>query len=234
MFTQDTSQNQNGITTFEESSDSIVISSGSFWLKRSFDLFLSLISLVISTPFFLLSMLLAKVQSRGPVFYKARRVGKDGKVFTMYKFRTMVENADQIGIGLTTHQDVRVTSIGRFLRKTKLDELPNLINVIKGEMSLVGPRPESPAYVKHYSERQKQVLQAIPGITGPSQIVNRNEERILKSKQDTEHYYITELMPKKLELDLQYVAKRSFIADIGWLIMTFWVIFSPPKNKEKS
>lgn len=230
MLTQDTSQDQNGLTTFDESLDNIDISTGFDWSKRSFDLFLSLISLVISTPVFLLSMILAKIQSRGAVFYKARRVGKDGRVFVMYKFRTMIENADQIGIGLTTHQDQRVTLIGKFLRKTKLDELPNLINVIKGEMSLVGPRPESPEYVKYYSDRQKQVLQVTPGITGPSQIANRDEENKLKSHEDIEHYYITELMPKKLELDLNYVATRSFMVDIGWLVRTFLVIFFPQKK----
>lgn len=229
MFTQDTSQNQNGIAAYSETPDLMEISTGSDWLKRSFDFVLSLISFIITSPIFLLSMILAKVQSRGPVFYKAKRVGIDGKVFIMYKFRTMVENADQIGIGLTTHKDKRVTLIGRFLRKTKLDELPNLINVLKGDMSLVGPRPESPEYVKYYSDRQRQVLQVRPGITGPSQIANRDEEKKLKSKEDPENYYITELMPRKLELDLEYVATRNFFVDIRWLIRTFWVIIFPPK-----
>lgn len=233
MFTQDTSQNQNTFESYNETSDCVEISTGSDRLKRGFDVVLSLISFIISSPVFLLSILLAKIQSRGPVFYKAERVGKDGKVFIMYKFRTMVENADQIGIGLTTHQDVRVTTIGRFLRKTKLDELPNLINVIKGEMSLVGPRPESPEYVKYYSDRQKIVLRVVPGITGPSQIANRDEEKKLKSKDNPENYYISELMPKKLELDLKYIATRSFFSDIGWLIRTFWVIFFPTKIEKR-
>lgn len=233
MFTQDTSQNQNGFAAYNETSDCMEISTGSDWLKRSFDVVLSLFSFLISSPIFLISIILAKVQSRGPVFYRAKRVGKDGKVFIMYKFRTMIENADQVGIGLTTHQDKRVTPIGRFLRKTKLDELPNLINVIKGEMSLVGPRPESPEYVKYYSDRQKIVLRVVPGITGPSQIANRDEEKKLKSKDNPENYYISELMPKKLELDLNYIATRSFFVDIGWLIRTFWVIIFPPKIEKR-
>lgn len=231
MLTQDSPQ-QDCFTAIDESSTCIKDSSGSRWIKRSFDFVLSLILFTITSPVFVVSIFLAKFQSRGPVFYKATRVGKNGKLFKMYKFRTMVENADQIGIGLTTHRDVRVTRIGGFLRKLKLDELPNLINVVKGDMSLIGPRPESPDYVKFYSERQKQVLQVKPGITGPSQIVNRDEEKKLKAKDNPEHYYITELMPEKLELDLHYVATQSFLRDIGWLIKTLWVIFFPLKNEK--
>lgn len=233
MLTQDSPQ-QDCFTAIDESSMCIKDSSGSRWVKRSFDFVLALIFFTITSPVFVVSIFLAKFQSRGPVFYKATRVGKNGKHFKMYKFRTMVENADQIGICLTTHQDVRVTRIGRFLRKLKLDELPNLINVVKGDMSLIGPRPESPDYVKFYSERQKQVLQVKPGITGPSQIVNRDEEKKLKAKDNPEHYYITKLMPEKLELDLHYVATQSFFGDIGWLIRTLWVIFFPLKNEKDS
>lgn len=231
MFTQDSSQQRNNLTTFDESSESVFFSTDSILMKRSFDFVFSLICLVVSSPVFLLGAFLAKIQSRGSVFYKAKRVGKDGQSFIMYKFRTMVEKADQIGIGLTIHNDNRVTPIGSFLRKTKIDELPNLINVIKGEMSLVGPRPESPDYVKFYSETQKHVLQVKPGITGPSQIVNIDEEKKLKSKTDPEQYYISELMPQKLELDLQYVATQSFISDIGWLIRTFWTFIFPTNDE---
>lgn len=192
--------------------------------KRTFDLVFAIIALLLLSPLFFLGSLLAKLQSKGPVFYKAKRVGKDEAVFEMYKFRTMVVNADTLGGSLTTYRDTRITSIGRFLRWTKLDELPNLINVIKGEMSLIGPRPEAPVYVKHYTEVQKQVLQVKPGMTGPSQLANRDEEEKLKGQQDAEHYYITELMPKKLALDLHYVATQSIASDIGWLLKTFWVI----------
>ena len=192
--------------------------------KRTFDLVFAIIALLLLSPFFLLGSLLAKFQSKGPVFYKAKRVGKDEAVFEMYKFRTMVVNADTLGGSLTTYRDTRITRIGRFLRWTKLDELPNLINVIKGEMSLIGPRPEAPDYVKYYTEVQKQVLQVKPGMTGPSQLANRDEEEKLKGQQDAEHYYITELMPKKLALDLHYVATQSIASDIGWLLKTFWVV----------
>ena len=180
MLTQD-SPPQDCFTAIDKTSSCIKFSSGSRWIKRCFDFILSLIFLTITSPVFILSIFLAKFQSRGPVFYKATRVGKNGKHFKMYKFRTMVENADQVGIGLTTHKDVRITGIGRFLRKLKIDELPNLINVVKGDMSLIGPRPESPEYVKFYSERQEQVLKVKPGITGPSQIVNRDEEKKTES-----------------------------------------------------
>ena len=196
------------------------------WTKRAFDVLFSLIGLLLLSPFFLLAGILAKSQSKGPMFYRAKRVGKGGTIFEMYKFRTMVVNADSIGGSLTTYRDTRVTPIGRLLRWTKLDELPNLINVIKGEMSLIGPRPEAPVYVKHYTETQRQVLHVKPGMTGPSQLANRDEEEKLKGQPDAEHYYITELMPKKLDLDLHYVATQSISSDIGWLLKTFWVLIT--------
>ena len=124
------------------------------WTKRTFDVLFATIGLLLLSPVFLLGSLLAKLQSKGPVFYKAKRVGRGEILFEMYKFRTMVVNADTIGGSLTTYRDKRVTPIGRFLRWTKLDELPNLINVIKGEMSLIGPRPEAPDYVKYYTQAQ--------------------------------------------------------------------------------
>ena len=206
----------------------------SSWLKRIFDIILSAIILIFFSPLFLLGCFLAKFQSVGPVFYKAKRVGQNGHVFEMYKFRTMVQNADKIGIGLTTHRDKRVTRIGRLLRFTKLDELPNFINVLKGDMSLTGPRPESPTYVKFYSDDERKVLLVRPGITGPSQIVNRNEEVKLADQIDPEQYYITELMPKKLALDLHYVATQSFITDIGWILKTLRVLVLPFKVENQT
>lgn len=228
------SQSANAALTLDSSSVSEDPNIRPNWAKRSFDILFAVTTLLLSSPLFLLGSLLAKVQSTGPVFYKAKRVGKDGTIFEMYKFRTMVVNADQIGIGLTTHKDPRVTRVGRFLRFTKLDELPNLINVIKGEMSLIGPRPEAPKYVKYYTEIQRQVLFVKPGITGPSQIANRNEEEKLAAQTDPEHYYITELMPQKLELDLHYVATQGFLSDIGWLIKTFWIVIFPPNGKKQT
>lgn len=207
-----------------------IIAPKSAWMKRTFDVVFATIAFLLLSPLLLLGSLLAKLQSRGPVFYKSKRVGKDEVVFEMYKFRTMVVNADTLGGSLTTYRDTRITPIGRFLRWTKLDELPNLINVIKGEMSLIGPRPEAPDYVKYYTEIQKQVLLVKPGITGPSQLANRDEEQKLKGQQDAEHYYITELMPKKLTLDLHYVATQSIATDIRWLLKTFWVVIFPTRG----
>lgn len=207
-----------------------IIAPKSAWMKRTFDVVFATIAFLLLSPLLLLGSLLAKLQSRGPVFYKSKRVGKDEVVFEMYKFRTMVVNADTLGGSLTTYRDTRITPIGRFLRWTKLDELPNLINVIKGEMSLIGPRPEAPDYVKYYTEIQKQVLLVKPGITGPSQLANRDEEKKLKGQQDAEHYYITELMPKKLTLDLHYVATQSIATDIRWLLKTFWVVIFPTRR----
>ncbi len=207
-----------------------IIAPKSAWMKRTFDVVFATIAFLLLSPLLLLGSLLAKLQSRGPVFYKSKRVGKDEVVFEMYKFRTMVVNADTLGGSLTTYRDTRITPIGRFLRWTKLDELPNLINVIKGEMSLIGPRPEAPDYVKYYTEIQKQVLLVKPGITGPSQLANRDEEQKLKGQQDAEHYYITELMPKKLTLDLHYVATQSIATDIRWLLKTFWVVIFGPRR----
>lgn len=202
------------------------------WAKRTFDVLFATVGLLLLSPLFLLGSLLAKLQSKGPVFYKAKRVGRGEIIFEMYKFRTMILNADTIGGSLTTYRDKRITPIGRFLRWTKLDELPNLINVIKGEMSLIGPRPEAPDYVKYYTQTQKRVLQVKPGMTGPSQLANRDEAEKLKGQPDAEHYYLTELMPKKLALDLHYIATQSIAADVGWLLKTFWVvIFAPRRSK---
>ncbi len=200
-------------------------------LKRTFDFVLAIVGLVLLSPLFLVGSVLAKLQSTGPVFYKGKRVGKNEVIFEMYKFRTMVVNADKIGRDLTTFQDSRITPIGRFLRANKLDELPNLINVVKGEMSLIGPRPEAPTYVQYYTETQKQVLQVRPGMTGPSQLENRHEEQKLKARANPEDYYITELMPKKLAMDIHYVATQSFAADFGWLFKTIWVVIFPQKNR---
>ena len=183
-------------------------------LKYSFDILVSLMALGLFAPLFFICAVVIKLTSRGPVFYRGRRVGRGGDIFLMHKFRSMVVNADKIGTDLTPQGDPRVTKFGRFLRKTKIDELPQIIDVLKGNMSLVGPRPESPLYARHYNERQKRVLDVRPGIVGPAQIKYRNEELILKDKEDPDAYYIQELMPEKLEIDLDYVENRSFVLDI--------------------
>lgn len=139
----------------------------------------------------------------------------------MHKFRSMVANADMMGSDLTKYGDNRITWIGRFLRKTKIDEMPNLIDVIKGDMSIVGPRPESPSYTQYYNERQKKALDVRPGITGLAQLENRHEELKLKDQPDPDAYYIKELMPKKVEIDLYYIENRNFLMDLKIILKTF-------------
>jgi len=138
----------------------------------------------------------------------------------MYKFRTMVVNADAIGGSLTTYADPRVTKIGGFLRRTKLDELPQLINVLKGDMSLIGPRPETSDHVEYYTEEQRRVLSVKPGITGMTQLEYRDEEQKLKGQSDPDAYYINVLMPAKLKIDLNYVEKLSLFLDVKLLLKT--------------
>jgi len=189
-------------------------------LKRIFDIILSLAALVIFSPLFLIVALIIKLTSPGPVFYKGKRVGKGGRIFLMHKFRSMVADADKIGTDLTKYEDPRITKIGRLLRRTKLDELPNLIDVLAGNMSLVGPRPETPSYTRYYDERQKKVLDIRPGITGLAQLENRDEDLKLKDKANPDEYYIQELMPKKLEIDLYYMENSNLLMDIKILFKT--------------
>ena len=193
-------------------------------LKHSFDILVSLIAFILLSPIFLIIAIIIKLTSSGPVFYKGKRVGKGGEVFLMHKFRSMVANADKIGSDLTKYGDNRITGIGKFLRKTKIDELPNLIDVLKGDMSIVGPRPESPSYTQYYDERQKKALHVRPGITGLAQLQNRREELKLKDQADPDTYYIHELMPKKLEIDLYYVENRNFLMDIKIILKTVFHI----------
>ena len=190
--------------------------------KRAFDISFSLIGLIILSPVFFICAILAKLQSPGPTFYRAKRVGRYGEMFLMYKFRTMVVNAEFTGTSLTTYKDPRITKIGNFLRRTKLDELPQLLNVLKGDMSVIGPRPEAPVYVEYYTEEQRYVLLVRPGITGPAQLENRNEELKLKGQSNPEQYYITQLLPEKLSIDLDYIENRSFVLDVKIIFKTIW------------
>ena len=192
--------------------------------KRLLDVTCATLGLISLLPLVMLCALLARIQSPGPITYRAKRVGRGGRIFEMYKFRTMVADAESLGAGLTVYGDSRITRLGRFLRWTKWDEIPQFFNVIKGDMSIIGPRPEAPEYVKYYTENQKQVLQVRPGITGPAQVANRDEEKKLKDQTNPEQYYITQLMPRKLEIDLTYIEKQSVASDLLWLVKTFFVI----------
>ncbi|MHB8626250.1 MAG: sugar transferase [Aggregatilineales bacterium] len=187
--------------------------------KRVFDIVSSSIALVILAPVFALIGLAIVITSPGPIFYKASRVGMKGKVFKMYKFRTMVVDADKIGPGLTVRNDQRITPIGRFLRKSKLDELPQLINVLRGEMSIVGPRPEDSRYVALYTPSQRAVLNVRPGITSPASVHYRDESSLITGP-DWETHYIQEIMPNKLRLDMEYAQQPSIRRDLGLIVKT--------------
>lgn len=191
-------------------------------IREIFDRGVALIGLFLLLPFFLIIALSIKLDSKGPVFYKGKRIGKRGKEFLIYKFRSMVFRSE-IERDITIKGDPRITRVGRFLRKTKIDELPQLFNVLKGEMSLVGPRPESPRYVRFYSDREKGVLMIKPGITGLTQLAYKDEELWLSSK-NPEDFYLREVLPKKLEIDLNYIKNRSFWKDLKILIKTLFHI----------
>lgn len=188
-------------------------------LKRIFDLVLSLRGLLLLWPLFLMVTILIKLDSKGTVIFKQERVGKDGKLFRVYKFRTMVCNAPQIGSKLTRKNDARITKIGRVLRWLKIDELPQLINVLTGKMSFIGPRPEIPSIVKLYSSKQRKVLSVKPGIIGPTQILHRNElEKYPDDVENTEDYYLKHILPEKLAIDLKYIDRKGLLKDIGYLV----------------
>lgn len=189
--------------------------------KRIFDLFFSFLFLIIFAPILLLISLFIKLDSKGNVFYLQTRVGRNNKDFKIFKFRTMHPDADKRGLLTVGGRDPRVTRVGFFLRKYKLDELPQFINVLKGEMSFVGPRPEVRKYVSLYSAEHLKVLTVKPGITDYASIEFSNENEILSSSSDPENYYIKNIMPAKLELNLKYINKPGLIADIKILWMTF-------------
>lgn len=193
-------------------------------IKRIFDFTISFISLLFIFPILLAISLIIKITSNGPVFYKQVRVGKSNIDFEILKFRTMHVNADKMGLLTVGGRDSRVTSVGYYLRKYKLDELPQLINVFKGDMSFVGPRPEVRQYVDLYSEAQMQVLNVKPGITDLASIEFRNENEILSEQKDPNQYYLDVIMPQKLNINLRYIENRSLVKDVGVIIKTFKAI----------
>lgn len=195
-------------------------------VKRLFDIVASGVGILILLPLLIVLAVIVKLTSPGKVFYKATRVGRYGNTFQLYKFRSMIVDAEKMGPGITLSGDVRVTKVGGFLRRTKLDELPQLFNVIKGEMSLVGPRPEDPRYVALYSSQQSEVLNVRPGITSPASLYYRNEESLLE-KDNWEDQYIQQIMPAKLAIDLNYVQNGNLVTDLLIIFRTFKTILSP-------
>ena len=188
-----------------------------FW-KRAFDVVCSALGLLALSPVLLVCALLVGLTSPGGVLFRQERIGKDGVPFTIYKFRSM--RRDNAGLKITTSGDSRVTPVGKLLRRTKLDELPQLFNVLKGDMSFVGPRPEVREYTDLYDEEQRQVLLVRPGITGLASIRFRNENELLDESDDPNRTYIEEVMPQKLALDLEYIPHASVFYDIRLILET--------------
>lgn len=189
-------------------------------VKRIFDFFAALIGIIILSPIFIIVSIAIKLDSPGNIMFLQKRVGKCGKEFDIFKFRTMVTNAERLGKQITVGKDNRITKVGEFLRKYKIDELPQLFNVLKGDMSLVGPRPEVPKYVALYNEEQKKVLSVRPGITDLASLKYSDENDILGKVENPEEYYINVIMKDKLSLNLEYIEKSNLFFDISLVIKT--------------
>jgi lipopolysaccharide/colanic/teichoic acid biosynthesis glycosyltransferase len=192
--------------------------------KRLFDLFFTIPGLIVLLPLFLIIALLIKFDDGAAVFFFQERIGWRGKPFRMWKFRSMVVNAEKIGTQLTVGRDNRITRVGHFLRASKIDELPQLINVLLGEMSLVGPRPEVPRYVNLYTPEQAKVLELVPGMTDLASIAYRNENDILANSLDPEREYIEKIVPDKIQINLQYAVRASIWNDFLVILKTIKVI----------
>ena len=195
--------------------------------KRLFDVVLAALLLVPALPLMTLIAMLLKLTSRGPVLFSQHRAGKDGIEFRLLKFRTMVHDRAQTGPGVTMSGDSRVTEIGRLLRKSKLDELPQLLHVLSGKMSLVGPRPDLPEYLASLDRNQRSLLALRPGLTGNASVSFRNEEEILAQapRGQLESFYLMHVLPRKVQLDLEYARAATLWSDIGMLFRTFVKLF---------
>ena len=188
-------------------------------LKRIFDIISSLFGLILLSPFMIIIAILIKIDSKGPVFFKQVRVTKNGREFKIFKYRTMRVGSDKYS-QITVGKDNRITKIGAFLRKYKLDEIPQLINVLLGDMSLVGPRPEVPKYVALYTDEQKEILKVRAGVTDYASIEFSNENDLLANEIDPEKAYIEKIMPRKIELNKRYLLEISILTDIKIILLT--------------
>jgi lipopolysaccharide/colanic/teichoic acid biosynthesis glycosyltransferase len=189
-------------------------------MKRLFDLTVSAAGLLILSPVLLLVALLIKLDSQGPVFFRQERIGRNFRPFSIYKFRTMVVDAPQRGAAITAGGDPRITRFGRLLRKSKIDELPQLINVLRGEMSLVGPRPEVPKYVELFRQEYDDILRVRPGITDLASLKYRDEAAVLAAAQNPEQEYVARILPEKIQLAKQYIRNASFLFDLKLILRT--------------
>lgn len=196
----------------------------SLFLKRMFDIFASFFGLLVLSPILIVIALLILLTSSGGVFFRQVRVGRKGKEFRIFKFRTMVKDAESKGMQITVGNDSRVTTIGKFLRKCKLDELPQLINVLLGQMSFVGYRPEVPKYVAMYTDYQRNILRIRPGITDLASIEYRDENEVLEQSDNPEDTYVNDVMQKKLALNIKYMQEMGFWYDLKLIFKTFLAI----------
>ena len=195
-------------------------------IKRSFDIVFSLLGLILLVPLLLIIAFIIKSESKGPIFFRQSRVGENNVDFKIFKFRTMYIGSDKKGLLTVGDRDPRVTKVGFFLRKYKLDELPQLINVLLGHMSFVGPRPEVRHYVNYYSESDLNILSVKPGITDYASIYFRNEVELLKASNDPENYYIDVILPKKITLNKKYIENKNLLIDIKIILKTLLTIIN--------
>ncbi len=194
-------------------------------LKRLFDLTASLVGLIVLSPVFLVAAIAIRLESPGPVFYLQERIGRNGRAFRIIKFRSMTDGTDKDPNHVAG--DPRITRVGAVLRKYKIDEFPQLVNVVLGEMSLVGPRPEVASFVAQYSPRQRRVLDVLPGITSTASIAFRNENALLSHAEDPVAMYRDVIMPKKLEMNLEYIERENLVRDIGVIFTTLASVWRP-------
>jgi lipopolysaccharide/colanic/teichoic acid biosynthesis glycosyltransferase len=195
--------------------------------KRLFDLLLATVCMVPASPVMLAVALVVKLTSQGPIFFRQRRVGKEGREFQLIKFRTMV-NKGEVGPRVTRAGDPRITAAGRVLRRWKLDELPQLLNVIRGEMSFVGPRPDIAEYLASLDSEHRKVLELWPGLTGAATLQYRNEEELLSQvpASELQQFYCTQVLPEKVRIDLQYAEKAGLMSDLGVLLQTVTAVLT--------
>ena len=189
--------------------------------KRVFDLFFAIIGLLVLSPFLVVVAIVVRLSSPGPALFRSRRAGRFGKEFFLLKFRTMTKDAPQSGPAITIGKDHRITRLGGILRRTKIDELPQLLNVIKGEMSLVGPRPEVPEYVRFYTPEQRAVLDLVPGMTDPASIKYALENDLLAKSSNPHSDYVNGIMPDKIRMNLEYAARANLWTDTRVILTTF-------------
>ncbi len=191
---------------------------------RLFDFTISVVGILMLSPIFIITAILIKLKSPGPIFFVQNRVGRNSSIFRLYKFRSMVNNADKIGTSVTTGNDFRITRVGKVLRRTKLDELPQLWNVLKGDMSFVGPRPDVPEIVNNYTSEMKRILNIRPGITSNATLHLRNEEDLLSNAKNHDNAYEEIFVPAKVRLAMEHVNRKSFFFDFGIFLKTVWVL----------